>query len=93
MNCWEKIRWRSKRWRYYPIWRYGSGFKNKFFLDTDGCDDEEANGIVYTEQTEVLTNTAPEEKVKVIFNLWMWPVQYLSTFQSGFNSADSIVGL
>jgi hypothetical protein len=44
-------------------------FKNKFFLDTDGCDDEEANGIVYTEQTEVLTNTAPEEKVKVIFNL------------------------
>ncbi len=22
MNYWEKIRWRSKRWRYYPIWRY-----------------------------------------------------------------------
>jgi hypothetical protein len=42
--------------------------KRIFFLDTDGCDDEEANGIVYTEQTEVLTNTAPEEKVKVIFN-------------------------
>ncbi len=21
MNYWEKIRWRSKRWRYYPIWR------------------------------------------------------------------------
>ncbi len=46
---------------------YGSGFKKKFFLDTDGCDDEEANGIVYTEQTEVLTNTAPEEKVKLFF--------------------------
>ncbi len=22
MNYWEKIRWRSKRWRYYPILRY-----------------------------------------------------------------------
>jgi hypothetical protein len=26
----EKIRWRWKRWRYYPIWRYGSGFADLY---------------------------------------------------------------